>query len=90
MNKRKVPMRKCVASQEMKPKQELIRIVRSKEGEVKIDPTGKLNGRGAYLTLDRECILKAQKRNILSNHLKANVDEEIYKQLLTLADKETQ
>ncbi|WLR52377.1 YlxR family protein [Bacillus tianshenii] len=90
MKQRKVPMRKCVASQEMKPKQELIRIVRSKEGEVSIDPTGKKNGRGAYLTLEKDCILKAKKKNILANHLKADINDEIYEELLALAEKEKQ
>jgi len=47
MQKRKIPMRKCVVSGEMKPKKEMVRIVRNKEGEVSIDPTGKKNGRGA-------------------------------------------
>lgn len=88
--KRKVPMRKCVATGEMKPKKELIRIVRSKEGEVSIDPTGKKNGRGAYLSKDREAIMLAKKRNILSKHLEAEIDEKIYEELLELVEKEKQ
>jgi predicted RNA-binding protein YlxR (DUF448 family) len=51
MKKRKIPLRKSVVSGEMKPKKEMIRITRSKEGEVAIDPTGKLPGRGAYLSI---------------------------------------
>ncbi|MFX3624659.1 MAG: RNase P modulator RnpM [Ectobacillus sp.] len=89
MNKRKVPLRKCVATQEMKPKRELVRIVRSKEGEVSIDLTGKKSGRGAYLSKDRECILNAQKKHILEHHLKAEVDPSIYEQLLELVEKES-
>ena len=58
--KRKIPMRKCVATGEMYPKKEMIRIVRSKEGEVSIDPTGKKNGRGAYLLKDKEAVLKSK------------------------------
>lgn len=85
---KKIPLRKCVATGEMKPKKELVRIVRSKEGEVSIDLTGKKNGRGAYLTLDKECILKAQKKNILANHLNAEVPQAIYEELLSLAEKE--
>ena len=65
-------MRKCVASGEMKPKKELIRIVRSNEGEVSIDLTGKKSGRGAYLTLDRDIIEVAKKKNVLANHLSAS------------------
>jgi predicted RNA-binding protein YlxR (DUF448 family) len=87
--RKKVPMRKCVATGEMKPKKELIRIVRSKEGIVSIDPTGKKAGRGAYLTLNKECILLAKKKNILAHHLKAEVDDSIYEELLQLAEKET-
>ncbi len=60
-SRKKIPMRKCVATGEMKPKKDLIRIVRSKEGEVSLDPTGKKSGRGAYLTLDRDVIELAKK-----------------------------
>jgi uncharacterized protein len=81
-------MRKCVASGEMKPKKELIRIVRSNEGEVSIDLTGKKSGRGAYLTLDRDIIELAKKKNVLANHLSASIDPSIYEQLLELVDKE--
>jgi len=89
-SRKKIPMRKCIASGEMKPKKELIRIVRSKEGEVSIDPTGKKSGRGAYLTLDREIILSAQKRNVLANQLSAHIDPSLYEQLLAIVDKEQQ
>ncbi|MBA9024829.1 MULTISPECIES: RNase P modulator RnpM [Bacillaceae] len=85
---KKIPMRKCVATGEMKPKKELMRIVRSKEGEVSIDPTGKKAGRGAYLTLDKETIMLAKKKNILANQLNAAIDPSIYEQLLELVDKE--
>lgn len=81
-------MRKCVASGEMKPKKELIRIVRSKEGEVSIDLTGKKSGRGAYLTLDRDIIELAKKKNILANQLGSEIDPSLYEQLLELVDKE--
>ncbi len=85
---RKIPMRKCVATGEMRPKKELVRIVRSKEGEVSVDLTGKKNGRGAYITLDKDCILKAKKKNVLSVHLDAPVPESIYDELIQLAEKE--
>lgn len=81
-------MRKCVATGEMKPKKELIRIVRSKEGEVSIDLTGKQSGRGAYLTLDREVIELAKKKNVLANQLSVQIDPSLYEQLLELVDKE--
>ncbi|MED4202581.1 RNase P modulator RnpM [Neobacillus mesonae] len=86
--KRKVPMRKCVATGEMKPKKELVRIVRSKEGDVSIDLTGKKSGRGAYLSKDKEAVLLAKKKNILSNHLEVTVMDEIYEELLELIEKE--
>ncbi len=89
MNKpKKVPMRKCVATGEMKPKKELVRIVRSKEGDVSIDLTGKKSGRGAYLSKDREAVLLAKKKNTLSNHLEVTIDEKIYDELLELIEKE--
>ncbi len=87
-NRKKVPMRKCVATGEMKPKKELVRIVRSKEGEVSIDQTGKKSGRGAYLSKDKEAVLLAKKKNTLSNHLQADIDESIYNELLELIEKE--
>ncbi|AZV60517.1 RNase P modulator RnpM [Peribacillus castrilensis] len=87
-NRKKIPMRKCVATGEMKPKKELIRIVRSKEGEVSLDPTGKKSGRGAYLTLDRDVIELAKKKNVLANHLSTQIDSSLYEQLLELVNKE--
>ncbi|MDQ0161774.1 RNase P modulator RnpM [Bacillus alveayuensis] len=85
---KKIPLRKCVATGEMKPKKELVRIVRSKEGEVFVDLTGKKNGRGAYLTLDQDCILLAKKKNILAHHLNVEVPDSIYDELMELAEKE--
>jgi predicted RNA-binding protein YlxR (DUF448 family) len=81
-NRKKVPMRKCVATGEMKPKKELVRIVRSKEGDVSIDLTGKKSGRGAYLSRDKEAVLLAKKKNILSNHLEVSINETLYEELL--------
>jgi uncharacterized protein len=87
-SRKKIPMRKCVATGEMKPKKELIRIVRSKEGEVSLDPTGKKSGRGAYLTLDRDVIELAKKKNVLANHLSTQIDSSLYEQLLELVNEE--
>jgi predicted RNA-binding protein YlxR (DUF448 family) len=81
MRKRKIPMRKCVASQEMFPKKELIRIVRTPEDEIIIDPTGKKSGRGAYLCAKEEYIELAQKKKALERALKTNVDKSIYDEL---------
>jgi predicted RNA-binding protein YlxR (DUF448 family) len=85
--RRKVPMRKCVVTGEMRPKKELVRIVRSKEGEVSVDLTGKKSGRGAYLTLDKDTILLAKKKNALANQLQVSIDESIYEELLQLIEK---
>lgn len=81
-------MRKCVVTQEMKPKKELIRVVRSPEGEVLIDETGKKSGRGAYLTKDEEVIKKAKEKNILQAHLNVTVSDDIYDELLKIVAKE--
>lgn len=72
----------------MKPKKELIRIVRSNAGDISIDLTGKMAGRGAYLSKDRDIILQAQKKNALANHLKAKIEDSIYEELLALVQKE--
>lgn len=85
---KKIPLRKCVATGEMKPKKDMIRIVRSKEGEVSVDPTGKKSGRGAYLSKDRDIILQAKKKNTLANQLQAKIDDSMYDELIRLVEKE--
>lgn len=62
MQTKKIPMRQCIGCREMKPKAELIRVVTTPEGEVKIDSTGKINGRGAYSCNNPECLKKAARR----------------------------
>lgn len=81
MKKRKVPMRKCIACQQPKEKKELFRIVRSPEGEVSLDLTGKKNGRGAYLSKNKECIEIAQKKKLLSKHLEVEVDNRVFDEM---------
>ena len=78
MTTKKQPMRMCVICREMKNKSELIRIVRTSEGGLVIDATGKLNGRGAYLCNSMECISKARKSKGLEKSLKMSIPEEIY------------
>ncbi|WP_141433454.1 RNase P modulator RnpM [Bacillus sp. 03113] len=85
---KKVPMRRCIATGEMKPKKELVRIVRSKEGEVSVDLTGKKSGRGAYLSREKEAVLLAKKKNILSNQLQVQIEDSIYEELFELIEKE--
>ncbi|MDN6162375.1 MAG: YlxR family protein [Atopostipes sp.] len=79
---KKRPLRKCIVSGEMKPKEDMIRIVRNKDGEVFIDETGKKNGRGAYVSLDPDKVEKAKEENLLSGILKTNIPEDFYGQLL--------
>jgi predicted RNA-binding protein YlxR (DUF448 family) len=81
MRTKKVPMRKCVACQEMMPKKELIRVVRTPEQEILIDPTGKKSGRGAYLCGKEECFRLAKKKKALDRALKVQVDDTIYDRL---------
>lgn len=86
MRKRKIPMRKCIASQEMKPKKEMVRVVRNKEGEVFLDPSGKKNGRGAYISLDPELVKKAKEKDMISQALNATVKDEFYEELLAYVE----
>ena len=87
MNKRKVPLRKCVVTKEQLPKQQLVRIVKNKELGVLVDTKGKINGRGAYLKLDEKVILKAKKSNALGRHLDTEIPESIYEELLGLLNE---
>jgi len=77
-------MRSCVITKEKLPKNELIRIVRTPEGEIVIDPTGKKNGHGAYLKKDLEVFEKAKKGNALGHHLEANIPDYIFEELKEL------
>lgn len=79
---KKIPLRKCLATGEQCPKKELIRVVRSKEGEVFVDPTGKKNGRGAYLKRSKEAIEIAKKKKVLNRALEVEVPETIFEELM--------
>lgn len=78
---KKIPLRKCLATGEQLPKKELIRVVRNKEGEVFVDPTGKKNGRGAYLKRSQEAIDIAKKKKVLSRALDVEIPEAIFEEL---------
>ena len=88
MHNHKVPLRKCVISNEQLPKNELIRVVKSKENVIKVDLTGKVNGRGAYLKRDIKVIEKAIKTKKLDRHLGITIPDEIYEELLGLFKNE--
>lgn len=78
---KKIPMRTCIVTGEKLEKKNLIRVVRTPEGNVIIDETGKANGRGAYLKKDIEVISKAEKSNILNRKLEMEVPNSIYNEL---------
>lgn len=84
--KRKIPQRKCIVTNEMRPKKELIRIVRTKEGDVFIDETGKKNGRGAYLSRDKTVIDQAEKTNALERQFSSDVGSDVYEELRQIVD----
>ena len=81
LKKRKIPMRMCVGCREMKPKMELIRVVKPQEGDCALDFTGKAPGRGAYVCESAECLKKAQKTKALERALEAKIDDAVFEQL---------
>jgi len=87
MKTRKIPVRTCVVTKEALPKQELLRIVRTPEGEVKVDETGKLNGRGAYIKKDLTVLEKAQKSKILERKLECKIEDSVYEEIKNIIEK---
>ncbi len=81
MKVKKIPMRMCNGCMEMKPKKELIRIVKNSEGELSVDLTGKRPGRGAYICKDSQCLEKAIKSKRLNKNLEISISEDIYNRL---------
>lgn len=81
MKTKKIPQRMCTGCMEMKPKKELVRVVKNKEGEVSVDLTGKKPGRGAYICKSIECLDKACKTKRLEKNLEIKMDEELYNKL---------
>ena len=81
MKVKKIPMRTCVVSNERFPKGELLRIVKTPEGEVKPDLTGKLNGHGAYIKKDEEVLNKAIKTKALEHHLECEISNDVYEEI---------
>lgn len=83
---KKVPMRRCVATGELLPKKDLLRIVRTPEGELQIDLTGKANGHGAYLKKSSEAVETAKKNKALSKALGTDVSDALWRELLKAMD----
>ena len=81
MKTRKIPLRSCVVTGEKLDKRELLRIVRSKDGEVKVDLTGKMNGRGAYIKRDVKVLEEAIKKKSLERKLECNISNEVYDEI---------
>lgn len=81
MKNKKIPLRQCIGCREMKPKRDLLRILRTPEGELLLDDTGKKNGRGAYLCRDIQCFAKARKSKALERSFQMGIGQEIYEQL---------
>lgn len=81
MKVKKIPMRSCLVTRERLPKQELIRVVRTPEGKVVVDTTGKVNGRGAYLKKDLAVFEKAEKSKILNKQLEVEVPASVFEDL---------
>ncbi len=80
MQQKKIPMRKCVGCNESKSKKELVRIVRSPEGDISLDTTGKKSGRGAYICPSADCLKKAVKSKRIDRILEVSVPDSVYEE----------
>ena len=86
MKKRKVPMRKDIVTGEMMPKRQLIRVVKNKEGEVTLDPTGKKSGRGDYIAVDVEIAKRAKEEKTFEKAFHVKLDDSFYDELIQYTD----
>lgn len=86
MRQRKIPMRKDIVTGEMAPKKELVRVVRDKENNVSLDPTGKKSGRGAYISVDVKIAEKAKKARTFDKAFETKVADEFYDELIEYVD----
>ncbi len=87
MKVKKVPLRKCVVTNTQHPKMEMFRVVRTPEGDVVVDTTGKAKGHGVYVSKDKTAINNAKKRHLLDRFLEVKVADEIYDTLLGLLEE---
>ena len=87
MKNKKIPMRSCVVTKEKLPKMELLRIVKTPEGNVVADETGKLNGRGAYIKKDTQVLEKAKKSKILEKVLEVEITDKVYDEINEIINK---
>ena len=87
MKVKKIPLRTCVVTREKLPKQELLRVVRTPEGNVVVDDSGKMNGRGAYIKKDVTVLEMAQKKKVLERDLECNIEESVYDEIKKRLEK---
>ena len=90
MKNKKIPMRQCVGCKEMKNKREMMRVLKTAEGSIVIDTTGRKNGRGAYLCMTKECLVKARKNKGLERSFKMSIPDEVYEELEKEFDEDVQ
>lgn len=81
MKQKKIPMRRCTGCGEQKPKKELVRVVKTPDGEILLDLTGKASGRGAYICNNAECLKKARKSKRIDRTFEMTIPDEVYKQM---------
>ncbi len=86
---KKIPQRQCMGCRERKPKRELLRVVRQTDGNVVLDFSGKVNGRGAYVCPSTECLKKAQKTRALERCLETEIPQEVYDRMLREMEGQT-
>ena len=84
---KKIPMRKCLATGQSFPKKELLRIVRIPEGEVRVDETGKLNGKGAYISKTPEALAILKNKKLLNRALETEVNDDVYREIENIINK---
>ncbi len=82
MKVKKIPLRKCLGCNEMKPKKELLRVVHNSLGETSVDTTGRAQGRGAYICNSKECFNKVKKTKAFNRAFQSNIPDEIYDDLI--------
>ena len=87
MKPRKIPLRTCVITKESLPKKELLRIVRTPDGDIEVDETGKMNGRGAYIKKDLGVLESAQKSKILEKRLEVEIEDSVYEEIKNIIEK---
>lgn len=87
MKNKKVPLRTCIVTKENLPKSELLRIVRTPDGDIEVDETGKLNGRGAYIKKDLSVLESLQRSKLLEKKLECKIEDSVYEQIKNIIEK---